>query len=119
MKSPKPILVTGATGSIGSVLVKRLSESGQIVRAVVRNPDRAAALRSMANLEIVSGDLSQPDSLRGCAEGCSQVYHCAAKLSGSNRAAFYAINVIGTQALINEAVRSNVERLIYTKLLAQ
>jgi nucleoside-diphosphate-sugar epimerase len=118
MKSSKPILVTGATGSIGSVLVKRLSESGQIVRAVVRNPDRAAALRSMANVEIVPGDLSKPDSLRGCAEGCSQVYHCAAKLSGSNRAAFYAINVTGTQALINEAVRSNVERLIYTSTIA-
>lgn len=118
MKSPKPILVTGATGSIGSVLVKRLSESGQIVRAVVRNPGRAAALRSMANIEIVPGDLSQPDSLRGCAEGCSQVYHCAAKLFGSNRAAYYAINVIGTQALINEAVRSGVERLIYTSTIS-
>ena len=118
MKSSKPILVTGATGSIGSVLVKRLSESGQIVRAVVRNPDRAAALRSMANVEIVPGDLSKPDSLRGCAEGCSQVYHCAAKLSGSNRAAFYAINVTGTQAIINEAIRSNVERLIYTSTIS-
>ena len=118
MKSPKTILVTGATGSIGSALVKRLSESGQSVRAVVRNPDRAATLRSMANIEIVPGDLSKPDSLRGCAEGCSQVYHCAAKLSGSNRAAFYAINVIGTQELINEAVRSNVERFIYASTIA-
>ena len=118
MKSPKPILVTGATGSIGSVLVKRLSESGQIVRAVVRNPDRAAALRSMANIEIFPGDLSKPDSLRGCAEGCSQVYHCAAKLSGSNRAAFHAVNVTGTQALINEAVRANIERLIYISTIA-
>jgi nucleoside-diphosphate-sugar epimerase len=117
MKSPKPILVTGATGSIGSVLVKRLSESGQIVRAVVRNPDRAAALRIMANIEIVPGDLNKPDSLRGCAEGCSQVYHCAAKLSGSNRAAFYAINVIGTQALINEAVRVGSERFIYASTI--
>jgi nucleoside-diphosphate-sugar epimerase len=98
-------------------LVKRFNESGQIVRAVVRNPDRAAALRSMANVEIFPGDLSKPDSLRGCADGCSQVVHCAAKLSGSNRAAFYAINVTGTQALINEAVRARVERFIYASTI--
>ena len=87
------------------------------MRAAARNPERAAALRAIANVEIVPGDLSQPDSLRGCAEGCSQVFHCAAKLSGSNRAAFRAINVAGTQALIGEAVRAGVERLIYASTI--
>ncbi len=117
MTSPKLILVTGATGSIGSVLVKRLSETGQTVRAVVRNPDRAANLRSMANVEIVPGDLTRPDSLRGCMEECSLVYHCAAKLAGSDWAGSYATNVIGTQAIIDETVRAGVERLIYTSTI--
>lgn len=116
--SSKPVLVTGASGSIGSVLVKRLSESGQSVRALVRNPDRAAALRILPNIEIVRGDLSQPDSLRGCAEGCSRVFHCAAKLAGSDRAASKTINVNGTQALIEEAVRSGVERFIHVSTIA-
>ncbi len=98
-------------------MVKRLSETGQIVRAVVRNPDRAANLRSMANVEIVPGDLSRPDSLRGCAEGCSLVYHCAAKLPGSDWAGSYATNVMGTQAIIDEAVRAGIERLIYTSTI--
>jgi dihydroflavonol-4-reductase len=80
MLSKKLVLVTGATGSIGSVLVKRLSEVGQIVRMVVRNPDRATNLQTIQNIEIVTGDLSQPESLRGCAEGCSLVYHCAADM---------------------------------------
>ena len=82
MNNLRPVLVTGATGSIGSALVKRLSESGQRVRAMARSPERAGPLRDLPNVEIVPGDLSQPDSLRGCADGCSTVYHCAAKLSG-------------------------------------
>lgn len=87
------------------------------MRAVVRNPDRAAGLRGMANVELFPGDLSQRDTLRGCAEGCSQVFHCAAKLTGSDRAAFHAINVTGTQALINESDRANVERFIYASTI--
>jgi len=117
MESQKPILVTGATGCIGSVLVKRLSQAGKSVRAVVRNPDRAAHLRSLPNVEIVLGDLDRPDSLRGCAEGCSLVYHCAAKLLSSNWEESRAINVTGTQAVVEEAVRAGVERLIYTSTI--
>ncbi len=80
---------------------------------MVRNPVRAAKLQQMENCEIFLGDLSQPDSLRGCAKGCSQVYHCAAKQTGSDWKASYAVNVMGTQALINEAIHSGVERFIY------
>jgi dihydroflavonol-4-reductase len=117
MISQKPILVTGATGSIGSVLVKRLCESGQSVRAIVRNPHKATTLMGMTNVEIFPGDLNKPDSLHGCADGCSQVYHCAAKLKGSDWAESYATNVIGTQAIIDEAVRAGIERLIYTSTI--
>jgi nucleoside-diphosphate-sugar epimerase len=117
MDSPKPILVTGATGCIGSVLVKRLSETGGSVRVVVRNPDRAAKLRSMPNVEIILGDLTRPDSLRDCAEGCSLVYHCAAQLRTPDWARSYATNVAGTQVVLNEAARAGVERLIYTSTI--
>jgi nucleoside-diphosphate-sugar epimerase len=117
MHTSKLVLVTGATGSIGSALVQRLSGPGQVVRALVRKPEMAAALRDLAKVEIVPGDLSQPDSLRGCADGCWLIYHGAAKLNGSNRAAFKTINVLGTQALIEEAVRSGVERFIYASTI--
>lgn len=56
------ILVTGATGKIGSRLVKQLSEAGVQVRALVRNPDKAATLKA-PNVEIVTGDLNQPVTL--------------------------------------------------------
>ena len=97
MESPKPILVTGATGRLGYLLVKRLSETGQSIRALVRNPDRAARLRSMPDVEIVLCDLSRLDSLRDCAAGCSLAYHCAAKLLSPDWEGSYATNVAGTQ----------------------
>jgi nucleoside-diphosphate-sugar epimerase len=117
MKAQKPILVTGATGCIGSALVKRLSETGHSIRAVLRNPDRAVHLRGMPNVEIVLGDLNQPNSLRGCAEGCSLVYHCAAKLASPDWAGSKATNVGGTQAVIDEAVCARAERFIYTSTI--
>ena len=60
-----PILVTGAAGNVGFFLVRRLSESGQRVRALVRNPDRAASLRSLPCIEFHIGDLALPGSLLG------------------------------------------------------
>ncbi len=117
MGKPRPILVTGATGCIGSALVKRLSQAGRPIRAVVRNPERAAGLGSIPELEIVPGDLSRPESLRGCAEGCSLVYHCAAILLSSKWAESRATNVGGTRAVVDEAVRAGAERLIYTSTI--
>ncbi len=114
MRNSQPIFISGATGSIGSALLKRLSESGQPIRALVRNAERASHLRGMANVDIVLGDLGEPDRLRGCVAGCSVAYHCAAKMSGMDRAASYAVNVTGTQALADEAVRSGVERFVFT-----
>jgi len=115
--SSKPILVTGATGSIGSFLVRRLAESGQRVRALVRNPDRAASLRSLPSVEFHAGDLAQPGSLRGCAGGCSIVYHLAAKMHGSDWASSRAVNITGTQALIDESFRAGVDRFVYASTI--
>ncbi len=117
MKPSKPILVTGATGCIGSVLVERLCEAGYSVRALVRNPDRAAGLGSLANVEIICGDLRQPDSLVGAAEGCSLVYHCAAIIGGMDWTKSYQTNLVGTQAIVGESIRAGVERLIYTSTI--
>jgi nucleoside-diphosphate-sugar epimerase len=71
----------------------------------------------MPNVEMIPGDLTRPASLRGCAEGCSLVYHCAAKLASPDWAGSHATNVVGTQEIINEAARAGVERLIYTSTI--
>jgi uncharacterized protein YbjT (DUF2867 family) len=57
------ILVTGATGLNGSELVRRLSAQGVPVRALVRNPAKAAALAALPNVEIAEGDLARPNTL--------------------------------------------------------
>ncbi len=114
----RPVFITGATGSIGSALARRLSESGRPVRALVRNPARAAVLSGLSNIEIVPGDLEHPDSLRGCLDSCSLVYHSAANISGINRARFHAVNVVGTRTVVDEAIRSGVERFVHLSSIA-
>jgi uncharacterized protein YbjT (DUF2867 family) len=57
------ILVTGATGLNGGVLVRLLSARGVPVRALVRNPTKAAALASLPNVEVVEGDMARPETL--------------------------------------------------------
>src|SRR5512143_331980 len=109
----KVVLVTGATGSIGSRLTQRLAESGVAVRVLVRSPEAAQQLKAGAQVDIFPGDLSQPDSLRGCMENCTIVYHCAARLAGSDWRSFWAVNVDGTKALLEEARRTRVERFVH------
>jgi uncharacterized protein YbjT (DUF2867 family) len=57
------ILVTGATGLNGSELIRRLSASGVAVRALVRDPAKAAAIAALPNVEIVQGDMARPETL--------------------------------------------------------
>ena len=63
------ILVTGATGKTGSELIKRLSTRGVRVRGLVRISTIATALSSLPNVEIVEGDMLQPESLTRALQG--------------------------------------------------
>ncbi len=67
------ILVTGGTGTVGSELVRILSERGAHVRVLVRDPSRAAAI-VRHGIETVRGDLSDPKTLRAPLEGCDHVF---------------------------------------------
>ena len=57
------ILVTGATGKSGREIVKQLSQAGALVRALVRDPGKAAWLTELPGVEIVQGDLGKSDTL--------------------------------------------------------
>jgi uncharacterized protein YbjT (DUF2867 family) len=65
------ILVSGATGNVGGRLVRRLAERGEAVRALVRDPGRA---RFAEGIEVVAGDLNEPESLGGALKGVSGVF---------------------------------------------
>src|SRR5262245_4660923 len=71
------ILVTGATGKVGSRLIKRLAQRGEQVRALVRDPTRAANLRT-DDIDLIEGDLLDVDSLASAVRGVDAVVHCAA-----------------------------------------
>src|ERR1700722_15660009 len=66
-----PVLVTGATGRVGRVVVDRLTEAGVPVRALTRRPEAAAL---PANIEVVTGDLTVPESLDAALRGVSAVF---------------------------------------------
>ena len=67
------ILVTGATGHVGSELVRLLAEQGTPARALVHSPDKAAPIQHLG-LETALGDFEQPDTLDVAMKGCDQLF---------------------------------------------
>lgn len=106
------ILVTGATGKVGSRLCQRLAERGDHIRALVRDPARAAGLRD-GGIELAPGDLLDTDSLRAAVRGVDAIVHCAAFFRGATPEQAHAVNDLGTQRLANVA-RSSSVRFVFT-----
>ncbi len=113
------ILITGATGFLGSAVLRKLLGAGRTVRALTRaGSDR----RNLAGLdvEIVTGDLRDPASLSRAVAGCGALYHVAAdyRLWLRRPAEIYASNVDGTRALMRAAADAGVGRIVYTSSVA-
>jgi dihydroflavonol-4-reductase len=106
------ILLTGATGFIGGHLARALLAQNAHVRALVR-PSRRDALEGV---EVVTGDLTDRDSLRRAVAGCDVVFHCAAdyRLYARDPGELYRNNVDGTRNLLQAAAEANVRRVVYT-----
>lgn len=113
-----PVLVTGATGFIGSHLAGRLLSAGARVRILARRPDRAAALAG-AGASVITGDLTDPTTLRGCCDGVSVVFHCAAWLGTPYlKETAWQVNVGGTEAIAAEALVAGVGRFVHMSSVA-
>jgi len=107
------ILITGATGKVGSRLAQRLVARGDQVRALVRDPARAAGLAS-AGVALARGDLLDPRSLEAAVTGIDAVVHCAAFFRGATPEQAQAVNDEGTRHLANAARGAIVKRFIFT-----
>lgn len=107
------ILVTGATGKVGSRLAKRLAQRSDQVYALVRDRTRAAYLRE-DRIELIEGDLLDADSLTAAVRGVDVVVHCAAFFRGATAEEAHAVNDLGTQRLASAARTASVKRFIFT-----
>lgn len=112
------ILVTGATGYIGSALVQALHQqfgSGVHIKALVRKTSSREVLGGTP-VEFVEGDLHDPVSLWRATEGVDVVFHVAALISYQqiDFRKLYKVNVIGTRELIDACLKNGVKRLIHT-----
>lgn len=100
------ILITGATGLVGSHLAEQARAKGLRVRAIVRQGSQTDLLKKWG-VELVSGDLDQPESLRKAVDGATLIIHCAAKVGDWGPTEEYRrVNVDGTRALLDAALAS-------------
>lgn len=109
------VLVTGGTGFVGHHVARRLAEEGYTVRVLARG-DSPANLLDRMPLEIVRGDLTDPQSLRLAVQGCTAVFHVAAdyRLWARRPDELFRNNVTGTENLLRAARDAGVERVVYT-----
>jgi nucleoside-diphosphate-sugar epimerase len=109
------VLVTGAAGFLGGHLVDMLLEGGDDVRAMVRPVEDTSYLKTLKNVEIVQGDLTDADSLKRAVQGVQRVYNVGAKTGPWGLEEVYrAINVQGLSSLIYAAMEAGVQRIVHT-----
>jgi dihydroflavonol-4-reductase len=108
-------LVTGATGFVGSHVVRRLLQRGDRVRILARHSSRKSNIEAFG-CEVAIGDLKDATSLLRCVQGCGRVYHVAAdyRLWTRNPQDIYDNNVGGTRNLLSACCEAGVEKVVYT-----
>src|SRR5690606_15761262 len=108
-------LVTGATGHLGANLVRALLAQGHKVRAMVRKNSNPSALAGLDEA-IVEGDLGDPASLERAVSGVTRMFHTAAMISikSGDREKLMRINVDGTRALMEAALKAGVTKVVHT-----
>ena len=113
------VLVTGATGFIGGNLVRALKARGYDVRALVRDQSSTLTLEN-TGVEVVPGDVRDPESVARALEGCQAVFHCAALYTfwSLEPREVYQVNVEGTKTVFEEALKSGVEGVVYTSTVS-
>jgi len=112
-------LVTGASGLIGSAVVRALLAEGREIRALVHSRD-ARNLEGL-DIELVQGDLLDPDSLTRALKGCDKLHHL-----GSIYAHWHPrggdfirrVNVLGTRNMLAAAAKADLDRIVHTSSIS-
>jgi len=112
-------LLTGATGFLGSAVLRCLVQAGQDVRALLRPGSDRRNLEGF-KVEEAIGDLSDPATFDAALKECDALFHVAAdyRLWVPDPDTMYTINVTGTRELMLAALRAGVQRIVYTSSVA-
>jgi uncharacterized protein YbjT (DUF2867 family) len=105
------ILLTGATGTVGTALLRRLTAEGRPVRALVRDQRRLGDQR--VRVQIALGELADPPSFRNALRGVDTVVHLAASIRDQPRGSIEELNALATLRLLRAAERAGVERFVF------
>jgi uncharacterized protein YbjT (DUF2867 family) len=109
------LLLTGATGLVGSTLLPRLLGEGRQVRCLVRDPRRLGAQR--VRVQIALGDLTDPPSFRNAMRGVQTVVHLAASIRDQPHGSIEELCGIATWRMVEAAERQGVERFVFFSAL--
>jgi uncharacterized protein YbjT (DUF2867 family) len=109
------LLLTGATGLVGSTLLRRLLAEGTRVRCLVRDPRGLGAQR--VRVQIALGDLTDPPSFRNALRGVDTVIHLAASIRDQPHGSIEELNGIATWRMVEAAQRQGVERFVFFSAL--
>jgi dihydroflavonol-4-reductase len=119
MSAVGPVLVTGATGFVGSAVVRALLVPGYTVRALVRAASSRANLAGL-DIDCIEGDICDAAALARAMAGVRYVVHAAAdyRLWARDPGAIIRTNVEGTRKVMRAALDAGVERIVYTSSVA-
>lgn len=115
------VLVTGATGCIGNILVRRLLADGARIAILKRPADRLGGLTPLrTEFEVRFGDVTDVGSLAGAMRGVEAIYHLAGVVAPLNRLAarMWEVNVVGAYNVAQAALEARVDRLVHTSSIA-
>jgi uncharacterized protein YbjT (DUF2867 family) len=105
------ILLTGATGTVGSALLRRLTAEPRPVRCLVRDPRGLGDQR--VRVQIALGDLADPPSFRNALRGVDTVIHLAAAIRDQPRASIEELNAMATLRLVRAAEAAGARRFVF------
>jgi nucleoside-diphosphate-sugar epimerase len=110
------VLVTGATGFVGSHTAAALASAGHDVRVLVRNPARVPPALDPHGVqaEVVVGDMTDEATVRSAVADCDAVVHAAAQVGVGGGGTVAEANLIGAQTVIGAAIDAGVRRIVFT-----
>jgi uncharacterized protein YbjT (DUF2867 family) len=110
------LLLTGATGLVGSAVLRRLTAARTPVRCLVRDPRRLGPER--VRVQIALGDLADPPSFRNALRGVTTVVHLAAAIRDQPRGSIEELNGIATWRMVQAAEAAGVRRFVFFSALS-